>query len=61
MDFDWSKVAGPSQIQLTPPSQQCTLSQIIGPIPDPPPVPPVVPAAVPATIVFPLTSHGGRK
>ncbi|KAE9385243.1 hypothetical protein BT96DRAFT_1007229 [Gymnopus androsaceus JB14] len=60
MDFDWSKIAGPLWIQLTPPSQERTLSQIIGPIPDPPPLPAVIPA-VSSTVVFPSTPHGGSS
>ncbi|KAJ3902034.1 hypothetical protein F5879DRAFT_1045178 [Lentinula edodes] len=35
MAFDWSTVAGPSRIPLTPPSQERTLSQIIGHVPFP--------------------------
>ncbi|KAJ3900565.1 hypothetical protein F5879DRAFT_1053451, partial [Lentinula edodes] len=33
MAFDWSTVAGPSHIPLTPPSQERTLFQIIGYVP----------------------------
>ncbi|KAJ3804722.1 hypothetical protein F5876DRAFT_82694 [Lentinula aff. lateritia] len=69
MAFDWSTVAGPSHIPLTPPSQEQTLSQIIGDVPfpstshgGPPSFPPLArpssSSAIPST---PFCNHGSRR
>ncbi|THU93736.1 hypothetical protein K435DRAFT_861249 [Dendrothele bispora CBS 962.96] len=71
MEFDPSSIAGPSQIQLTPPSHHHTLSQIINQVPFPttthggaPMTPSHHVSSFTSPVTFPSTpfhNHGSRR